>query len=72
MGYSFAAMSQPVLVSIDAAVQRITLNRPEKLNAFNPAMHKGLADAMTRAEADAAIRCLLITGAGRGFCAGQT
>jgi 2-(1,2-epoxy-1,2-dihydrophenyl)acetyl-CoA isomerase len=62
---------EPVLVSLEAGVLRITLNRPEKLNAFNPAMHHGLADAMTRAEADAAIRCLLITGAGRGFCAGQ-
>ncbi|MEK6242877.1 MAG: 2-(1,2-epoxy-1,2-dihydrophenyl)acetyl-CoA isomerase PaaG [Pseudomonadota bacterium] len=62
---------EPVLVSLETGVLRITLNRPEKLNAFNPAVHKGLADAMTRAEADAAIRCLLITGAGRGFCAGQ-
>jgi len=62
---------EPVLVSLEAGVLRITLNRPEKLNAFNPAVHKGLADAMTRAEAEAAIRCLLITGAGRGFCAGQ-
>jgi 2-(1,2-epoxy-1,2-dihydrophenyl)acetyl-CoA isomerase len=62
---------EPVLVSLDAGVLRITLNRPEKLNAFNPALHKGLADAMTRAESEAAIRCLLITGAGRGFCAGQ-
>jgi 2-(1,2-epoxy-1,2-dihydrophenyl)acetyl-CoA isomerase len=60
----------PVLVSLEAGVLRVTLNRPEKLNAFNPALHKGLADAMTRAEAEAAIRCLLITGAGRGFCAG--
>ena len=62
---------EPVLVSLQAGVLRITLNRPEKLNAFNPAVHKGLADAMTRAETDGAIRCLLITGAGRGFCAGQ-
>lgn len=62
---------EPILVSIEAGVQCITLNRPEKLNAFNPAVHKGLAEAMRRAEADAAIRCLLITGAGRGFCAGQ-
>ncbi len=62
---------EPVLVSLEAGVLRITLNRPEKLNAFNPAVHKGLADAMTRAESEAAIRCLLITGAGRGFCAGQ-
>jgi 2-(1,2-epoxy-1,2-dihydrophenyl)acetyl-CoA isomerase len=62
---------EPVLVSLEAGVQRLTLNRPEKLNAFNAALHKGLADAMTRAETDRAIRCLLITGAGRGFCAGQ-
>src|SRR5258706_9361882 len=66
---------EPVLVSLEAehlsGVLRITLNRPDKLNAFNPALHKGLADAMTRAETDAAVRCLLITGAGRGFCAGQ-
>jgi 2-(1,2-epoxy-1,2-dihydrophenyl)acetyl-CoA isomerase len=61
----------PILVSIDAGVLRITLNRPEKLNAFNPGVHLGLADAMMRAETDAAVRCLLITGAGRGFCAGQ-
>jgi len=65
---------EPVLVSLDDAhcpgVLRVTLNRPEKLNAFNPAVHQGLADAMTRAESEAAIRCVLITGAGRGFCAG--
>ena len=62
---------EPVLVSLAAGVLRVTLNRPDKLNAFNPAVHKGLAEAMARAESDAAIRCLLITGAGRGFCAGQ-
>jgi 2-(1,2-epoxy-1,2-dihydrophenyl)acetyl-CoA isomerase len=62
---------EPVLVSLEAGVLRVTLNRPEKLNAFNPALHKGLADAMTSAETEPAIRCLLITGAGRGFCAGQ-
>lgn len=62
---------EPVLVSLEAGVLRVTLNRPEKLNAFNPAVHKGLADAMMRAESEAAVRCVLITGAGRGFCAGQ-
>lgn len=66
---------EPVLVSLEAAhlpgVLRITLNRPETLNAFTAAMHQGLAAAMTRAETDAAVRCLLVTGAGRGFCAGQ-
>jgi 2-(1,2-epoxy-1,2-dihydrophenyl)acetyl-CoA isomerase len=61
----------PVLVLLDSGVLRVTLNRPDKLNSFNPAVHQGLADAMTRAETDAAVRCLLITGAGRGFCAGQ-
>ena len=62
---------EPLLVSLEAGVLRITLNRPDKLNAFNPAIHGGLAEAMTRAETDALVRCLLITGAGRGFCAGQ-
>ena len=59
-----------VLVSLESGVLRITLNRPDKLNAFNVDLHKGLADAMTRAETEAAVRCLLVTGAGRGFCAG--
>ena len=62
---------EPVLVSLEAGVLRVTLNRPEKLNAFNPDIHKGLAAAMTRAEGEAEARCMLITGAGRGFCAGQ-
>ena len=65
---------EPVLVSLDAAilpgVLRVTLNRPEKLNAFNPALHEGLAAAMARAESESEVRCVLITGAGRGFCAG--
>ena len=61
---------EPVLVSLEASVLRITLNRPEKLNAFNPDLHQGLAAAMTRAESESAVRCVLITGAGRGFCAG--
>ena len=61
---------EPVIVSTQAGVLRIMLNRPEKLNAFNLDMHRGLAAAMERAESDGAIRCLLITGSGRGFCAG--
>ena len=60
-----------VLVSTDGGVMTITLNRPEKLNAFVAEMHALLRDAMTRAENDASIRALLLTGAGRGFCAGQ-
>jgi 2-(1,2-epoxy-1,2-dihydrophenyl)acetyl-CoA isomerase len=61
---------EPVLVSLEAGVLRVTLNRPDKLNAFNADLHQGLAAAMARAETEAAVRCVLITGAGRGFCSG--
>ena len=64
-------MSQPILVSVEAGVQTITLNRPERLNAFNPEMHGLLREALERAGDDDAIRTVLLTGAGRGFCAGQ-
>src|SRR5438477_34713 len=60
-----------VLVSVDAGVETITLNRPEKLNALNPEMHAQLRAALERAADDPQIRALLITGAGRGFCTGQ-
>jgi 2-(1,2-epoxy-1,2-dihydrophenyl)acetyl-CoA isomerase len=60
-----------VLVSLDAGVLALTLNRPEKLNAFNPEMHKLLRGALERALDDATVRAVLLTGAGRGFCAGQ-
>jgi 2-(1,2-epoxy-1,2-dihydrophenyl)acetyl-CoA isomerase len=60
-----------ILVSRDAGVLSVTLNRPDKLNAFNPEMHKLLRDALEQARDDAAVRAVLVTGAGRGFCAGQ-
>jgi len=60
-----------VLTSAEAGVQTITLNRPEKLNAFIPEMHKELRRALEQALDDSAIRAVLLTGAGRGFCAGQ-
>src|SRR5260370_22783243 len=60
-----------ILVSQDAGVLTITLNRPEKLNAFNPEMHQLLRQAIERAGDDAGIRAVLLTGSGRGFCAGQ-
>jgi len=59
-----------LIVSVDAGVQRLTLNRPEKLNAFNPELLAALGTALEQAEHDPEIRALLITGAGRGFCAG--
>ena len=64
-------MTEPVLVSVEAGVQRITLNRPDKLNSFNAAVHALLRAAFERARSDASIRVVLLTGAGRGFCAGQ-
>ncbi|HEX5477072.1 MAG TPA: 2-(1,2-epoxy-1,2-dihydrophenyl)acetyl-CoA isomerase PaaG [Burkholderiales bacterium] len=60
-----------ILVSQDAGVLSITLNRPEKLNAFNPQMHAELRSALERAADEPAVRALLVTGAGRAFCAGQ-
>ncbi|HEY5900236.1 MAG TPA: 2-(1,2-epoxy-1,2-dihydrophenyl)acetyl-CoA isomerase PaaG [Burkholderiales bacterium] len=60
-----------VLVSVEAGVETITLNRPEKLNALNPEMHQLLRRALERAADEAEIRAVLLTGAGRGFCTGQ-
>jgi 2-(1,2-epoxy-1,2-dihydrophenyl)acetyl-CoA isomerase len=61
----------PVLVATSGAVRTITLNRPATLNSFTAAMHGLLLPALDAAAADAAVRCVVITGAGRGFCAGQ-
>jgi 2-(1,2-epoxy-1,2-dihydrophenyl)acetyl-CoA isomerase len=60
-----------ILLQIAEGTATITLNRPDKLNAFNETMHRELAQALDRVEADAAIRAVLLTGAGGGFCAGQ-
>ena len=59
-----------VLYSTTGAVARITLNRPQALNSFTRQMHRDLWTALDQAEADTAIRALVLTGAGRGFCAG--
>jgi 2-(1,2-epoxy-1,2-dihydrophenyl)acetyl-CoA isomerase len=60
-----------ILFGIDGGIARITLHRPDRLNSFNDAMHAELRDALAKVRADASARVLLLTGAGRGFCAGQ-
>jgi 2-(1,2-epoxy-1,2-dihydrophenyl)acetyl-CoA isomerase len=54
-----------------AVVRTLTLNRPASLNSFTARMHVQLRAALAAAAADAAVRCVVLTGAGRGFCAGQ-
>jgi 2-(1,2-epoxy-1,2-dihydrophenyl)acetyl-CoA isomerase len=69
-----ALMSSPdalVLVAQRGAVRALTLNRPAALNSFNQDMHAELRAALDGAAADPAVRAVLVTGAGRGFCAGQ-
>ena len=65
-------MSDPLVqVSTQGAVRTLTLNRPAALNSFTAAMHLELLAALDAAAADEAARCVVLTGAGRGFCAGQ-
>jgi 2-(1,2-epoxy-1,2-dihydrophenyl)acetyl-CoA isomerase len=60
-----------ILFAYQDGVARITLNRPERLNSFNDAMHQALFTALGSVENDPALRVVVLTGAGRGFCAGQ-
>ena len=60
-----------ILFKLEGGIARLTLNRPDRLNSFNDAMHAEVRGALGRVRADATARVLLITGAGRGFCAGQ-
>ena len=60
-----------VLAARDASVLTLTLNRPAALNSFTQDMHAQLRTALDAAAADTQVRCVVITGAGRGFCAGQ-
>ncbi|WP_432473651.1 2-(1,2-epoxy-1,2-dihydrophenyl)acetyl-CoA isomerase PaaG [Amphritea sp. HPY] len=56
---------------ITSGVAVLTLNRPDSLNSFNTEMHAEMRDALKQVKTNAEVRCLLITGNGRGFCAGQ-
>jgi 2-(1,2-epoxy-1,2-dihydrophenyl)acetyl-CoA isomerase len=65
-------MSEPtVLITTDGAVRTLTLNRPAALNSFTGQMHRELLAALDAAAGEEAVRAVVVTGAGRGFCAGQ-
>ena len=64
MGY------QDITVAVDQRVCTITLNRPDRLNAWTERMEGEMREAVLAAEADAQVRAIVVTGAGRGFCAG--
>ncbi len=64
MGY------EQIEYNLEDGVLTLTLNRPERLNAYTPTMQREMLDAIDRADADDAVRAVIVTGAGRGFCAG--
>jgi enoyl-CoA hydratase/carnithine racemase len=64
------AVTQEVLYSVDDRVATLTLNRPDRLNAWTGEMADQLRAAFARADADDSVRAIVVTGAGRGFCAG--
>jgi enoyl-CoA hydratase/carnithine racemase len=67
-------MAQPtfetLLYSLEEGIATITLNRPDRLNAFNTQMMRDMIAAFDLTDADDAVRAVIVTGAGRGFCAG--
>jgi 2-(1,2-epoxy-1,2-dihydrophenyl)acetyl-CoA isomerase len=60
-----------ILAQRDGAIARLTLNRPDRLNSFTLAMLGELSDALSDLDGDDSVRVVVLTGAGRGFCAGQ-
>jgi 2-(1,2-epoxy-1,2-dihydrophenyl)acetyl-CoA isomerase len=65
------ASYETVRLDVADGVATLTLNRPDRLNSFTVAMHGEMRAALDALVADPAVRCLVLTGAGRGFCAGQ-
>ena len=61
---------QELLYSVEESIATITLNRPERMNALTPALEAELHRAFDQADADRAVRVIILTGAGRAFCAG--
>jgi enoyl-CoA hydratase/carnithine racemase len=63
-------VNEPVLLSIEEGVSTVTLNRPEAMNAWNPAVAASLDSALRACDANDDVRAVVLTGAGRAFCAG--
>ena len=63
-------MSQEILYSVEESIATITLNRPERMNALTHELETELHRIFDRADADRAVRVIILTGAGRAFCAG--
>ncbi|MGK5506917.1 enoyl-CoA hydratase-related protein [Brevibacillus formosus] len=64
-------MYDTILYEVSEGVAVVTLNRPDKFNAFTAVMNKEITDALKQAQKDADVRCIVLTGAGRAFNAGQ-
>ncbi|MDH4616277.1 enoyl-CoA hydratase-related protein [Brevibacillus sp. AY1] len=64
-------MYETILYEVSEGVAILTMNRPDKFNAFNERMNKEITDALKQAQKDPEVRCILLTGAGRAFNAGQ-
>lgn len=62
---------ETIAFTVESGIARLTLNRPDKLNSFNTEMHAELRVALDHIQADKSVRVLVVTGAGRAFCAGQ-
>jgi 2-(1,2-epoxy-1,2-dihydrophenyl)acetyl-CoA isomerase len=62
---------ESIVYSVEAGIARLTLSRPDRLNSFTDAMHEEVRQVLGAIEADPSVRVLVLTGAGRGFCAGQ-
>jgi 2-(1,2-epoxy-1,2-dihydrophenyl)acetyl-CoA isomerase len=63
--------NQTIIFEIKEGIARLTLNRPERLNSFNTQMHEEVRDALSQVEQDKSVRVLVLSGVGKGFCAGQ-
>lgn len=65
-------MTDSVLIDLDDSILTATLNEPDSMNALSPRISQGLFNAIAQANDDDDVRVLILTGNGRGFCAGAS